>query len=497
MEGASMASASINNPAPLKILRENIISDIVFPMFLNDLHQLIALLESNHELSRIQVETDSILEIAAITERVCKQPFGGKALIFECPRGSSFPVATNLFGSLQRVCRALGMSSLDELTVRMTTLLDQIPRPVLDHLDGQISSLKDFSRFTPRLLSGHDSDLINMDPPDLTKFPFLQSWPEDGSADGHPRYITLPQVITADPGGGAPNCGMYRIQVRGPRELAIQCKAGSGAARHLDEFRRCREAMPVAIALGGAPSVTFSAMFPLPGLLDELTFAGFLRGGCIEMITCRTVPLSVPARAEVVIEGYVNPSETVVEGPFGNHTGCYSPAGAAPLLRVTAIRHRKKAVIPATLVGPPPMEDCWMAKAWERILLAFLQRLVPVVAELHFPKEWIFHQSAIISLENPSPGMVRETAGVLWAMPWFNAARLMVFIDAETNAADLSGVAWRTINSSRFSHDIFFDTSGQRTAIDATACRLPQQRIRGDADVSGLVLKRWREYGLD
>lgn len=466
-------------------------------MHCTDLRQFITLLESRNELARIKVTTDPVLEIAAITNRVCKQPSGGKALLFEQPCGSGFPVATNLFGSLERVCLALGIAHLDELTDKLSALLDQIPEPELGHLDRQIAALDGFSRFTPHISSSYDPGLTTMDPPDLTLFPFLQAWPADGSASGHSRYITLPLVFSADPSGGTPNCGMYRTQVRGSRELAIQWKAGSGAARHLEACRRRGEPMPVAIALGGDPAVTFSAMFTLPGSLDEMTFAGFLRNSSIEMVACRTVPLAVPAAAEVIIEGYIDPSETVVEGPFGNHTGFYSPAGSAPLLRVTAIRHRLEAVIPATLVGPPPMEDCWMAKAWERLLLAFLRRLVPPVAELHFPLEWIFHQSAIISLDNPAPGMVRETADLLWSTPWFGTARLLVFIDAQADGADLSGVAWRSINLSEFSHDIFFDTSGKRLALDATGCRFPQQRLRGDADVAVRVAQRWREYGLD
>ena len=466
-------------------------------MPINNLHKFISLLESNGELSRISVHVDPLLEIAAITNLVCKQPGGGKALLFEHPSGSIFPVATNLFGSLQRVCLALGIAQLNDLTDKMSALLNQIFEPELGSLDRQIRDLPDFSRFTPRISSNPDPNLITMDPPDLTLFPFMQSWPEDGSADSHSRYITLPQVFTVDPAGGSPNCGMYRTQARGPLELAIQWKTGSGADRHAEAFRRRGEAMPVAIALGGDPAVTFSAMFPLPGALDEMTFAGFLRGSSIEMAPCRTVPLSVPAGAELVIEGYINPTGTVMEGPFGNHTGFYSPASAAPLLLVTAIHHREWAVIPATLVGPPPMEDCWMAKAWESLLLAFLRRLVPTVVDLHFPPEWIFHQSAIISLDNPTPDMVRETADVLWYTPWFGAARLLVFIDAETDVADLSGVAWQSINVSSFKHDVFFDTSGKRLALDATGCCFQQKRIRGDADVAVLVARRWPEYGLD
>jgi len=467
-------------------------------MFLNDLHQFIALLEANQELSRILVETDSLLEIAAITDRVCKSHSGGKALLFEHPRGSRFPVATNLFGSVRRVCLALGIDHLDALTDKMSGLLNHVPNPDMACLDQQITALPAFSRFAPRAITaGNVPNLKAIETFNLTVFPFLQGWPEDGSASGHSRYISLPLVFTAAPGSGSPNCGMYRAQVFGPGELAIRWKEGSGAGRHLDAFRLQGERMPVAIALGGPPAMTLSAMFPLPGELDEMTFAGFLRGQPLDLAPCRTVPLYVPASSEVVIEGYVDPAETVMEGPFGNHTGSYSPAGPAALMRVTSISCRDGAVIPATVVGPPPMEDCWMAKAWERILLAFLRRLAPAVAELHFPLEWIFHQSAIISLDKPTAGMVRETAELLWSTPWFRAARMLVFIDAEADGADLSRVGWRAINLSEFSHDILFDTSGKRMALDATGCRFTRHSVCGDAAVAEQVAQRWREYGLD
>ena len=466
-------------------------------MPIKDLRQFITCLESADELARVFVETDPILEIAAITDRVCKQPGGGKALLFEQPAGSRFPLATNLFGSPRRVCMALGINHLDCLRERMSSLLGRIPNPGLACLDRRIAALPEFSRFVPTISVDHDQNLKTLVPPDLTIFPFLQSWPGDGAAEGHPTYITLPQVFTAAPDSGNPNCGMYRCQVRGPRELAIRWNPGSGAARHLEEFRNLNKPMPVAIALGGDPAAIFSAMFPLPGDLDEMTFAGFIRGEAVEMTACRTVPLNVPASSEVVIEGYVDPVETVLEGPFGNHTGLYSPAGPAALMRVTAISHRPDAVIPATVVGPPPMEDCWMAKAWERLLPAFLQRFVPAIIDLHFPLEWIFHQSAIISLDNPTPGMVRETSERLWSTPWFGAARLLIFVDADTDASDPSEVAWRGINLSEFSHDLFQDSSGKRLALDATGCRFPRQRLGQENSVKQRVEQRWGEYGID
>ena len=254
--------------------------------------------------------------------------------------------------------------------------------------------------------------------------------------------------------------------------------------------------MPAAIVLGGAPAALFSAMIPLPGDLDEMTFAGFLQGEPVSLAPCRTVPLRVPAGAEIVIEGTVAPEESVTEGPFGNHTGFYSPAGPAALLRVSAVSYRPGAVVPATVVGAPPMEDCWMAQAWERLLLALLQRLIPGIIDIRFPLEWTFHQSAIISLETPSPGMVRETARQLWQLPWFAGARMTVFTDAGSTPADSPGMAWRCINLAESPDDVFTDDSGMRRALDATGSRYHRHMLAPDPATLELVRRRWQEYGL-
>jgi 4-hydroxy-3-polyprenylbenzoate decarboxylase len=460
------------------------------------LTQFISTIEANGSLSRIAVSVDPILEIATITNRVCKQVGGGMALLFEHPTGSTFQIATNLFGSEKRVCTALAVSTLDELTVRMSTLLKRIPELEVTSLDSQIAALPEFIRFAPHEIAKSEPDMILMDPPDLTRFPFLQSWPGDGEASGHGRYITLPQVFTADLDGDTPNCGVYRVQLLGEREVAIQWKAGSGAARHAEQYRHAGKPMPVAIVLGSDPMMLFSAMFPLPGDLDEMTFAGFLRGLPFDTVPCTTVPLRIPTGAEVVIEGYVEPRETVMEGPFGNHTGFYSPAAPAALMRITAIRHRSNAIIPATVVGPPPMEDCWMAQAWERLLLAFLRRIVPSIKDIHFPFEWIFHQSAIISLENPQPGMVRNISAQLWAISWFAAAKVLLFVTADAKTTDLSHVAWKIINVTDFSKDIIHDKATARIAVDATGCDIKQKVVSPSAETLNLIAARWKEYGL-
>lgn len=465
-------------------------------MKVSPLRQFIAQLESVDELFRVSVSTDPLLEIAAITDRMCKQVDGGTALLFEHPLGSSFQVATNLFGSTTRVCTALGIKNLKELTGKLRMLLDGIPTFECESLDSQIAVLPEFSRYLPHFSATQDPALIRMTPPDVTRFPFLQSWPDDGSAAAQPCYITLPQVVTIDPDGGTRNCGVYRVQVRGDREVAIQWKPGSGAAYHAKQYHDRGVSMPVAIVLGGDPVTLFSAMFPLPGTLDETTFAGFLRGASLVMADCQSVPLQVPTGAEVVIEGYVEPGETVVEGPFGNHTGFYSPAAPASLMRITSISHRPDAVIPATVVGPPPMEDCWMAGAWEHLLLAFLQKLLPQIAEIHFPVEWVFHQSAVISLEKPQPGMVRNIAVQLWALPWFRSARFLLFVAAETSAHDLSRVAWRAINLIDLTNDMIVDEASGRVAVDATGSGETRIRVTGSAESAALVSRRWKEYLL-
>jgi 4-hydroxy-3-polyprenylbenzoate decarboxylase len=460
----------------------------------HDLQQFITALETRGELARISVTTDPVLEIAAITDRVCKEPGGGRALLFENPSGSSFPVATNLFGSHSRTALALGVDDLHDLTGKLDILLNQIAAPELATLDDQLSTLPDFKKHAPyRTAPLWD---MTMAQPDLTVFPFLQSWPGDGAVNGHHRYITLPQVYSAGPDGSTPNCGMYRAQILGSRELAIRWRDGSGAARHLKKFQSIGRAMPVTIALGGDPVCLFSALLPLPGMMNETTFAGFLRNAPIGMAPCRTHDLMVPGRADVVIEGFVDPFETVIEGPFGNHTGYYSPSGPAAVMRISSISYRDGAIIPATIVGPPPMEDCWMAKAWERLLLAFLKKFVPSVSDIHFPMEWIFHQSAIISLENPKPGMVREIAAFLWETDWFSNATLLIFADSGTAPTDLSRVAWQAINTSAFSLNMIADSSGTRLALDATGSDTTLTPLSGDPVVYQQVKRRWQEYGI-
>jgi len=436
------------------------------------------------------------MEIAAVTDRFCKLPGGGPALFFERPVDCRLPVVTNLYGSRKRVCMALGIEKLGELTSRMRDLLDPLPDTRVTTLDRQLASCAGFTRFFPHVSAECEPALACAKSSDLTAFPFLQCWPEDGSSTGHPRYMTVAQVHTTGPHGEAPNCGLYRVQVLGADECAIQWKAGSGAARHAEMWRLSGQPMPVAIALGGDPAMLFSAMFPLPGELDEVTFAGFLRGAPLTAAPCSTVPLRVPVGAELVVEGYVQPDDTVMEGPFGNHSGYYSPAAPASRMTVTAVRHRTDAVIPATVVGAPPMEDCWMSLAWERLLLAFIQKSVPLVHDIHFPFEWMFHQSAVISVSDTGPDAVRAIVAALWNLPWFAVSKIVVVVAADAEPLTLPHAAWLLINAAEMRSRIIRDPASPRVAIDATADPLPRRRLAIDSHIEARVRSRWNDYAV-
>lgn len=459
-----------------------------------DLRTFITLLECECQIFRVKAAVDPTLEIAAITDRICKQPCGGNALLFEKPGQSIFPVATNLFGSYLRSSLALGVSDLEELTVKTSDLLSTIP--VLDpkKIDLQISTLKNFTKFKPIISKAlwQENSTISC----LNDFPFLQNWENDGIKSTNARYITFGQIFTALPDGSAPNCGMYRAQIIGANQLAIRWGSFSGAARHLMKYRELNKCMPVAVTLGGNPALIFSSMMPLPGNLDEQTFAGFLCSSPLMVAPCSTIPLYVPSSAEVVFEGSVDPSESFEEGPFGNHTGYYSATGSAAVMHIHKISFRPNAIIPATIVGPPPMEDCWMSKAWERVLLAIIKKIVPDIHDIYIPLEWSFHQSAIISLESPHSGMVREISAIMWRLPWFASSKILLFVSSETPIGIAGAVSWTCINELDLCQDMIICDDNQRFAFDATGGRIPRTKVKRTDSVESLVSRRWKEYGF-
>jgi 4-hydroxy-3-polyprenylbenzoate decarboxylase len=447
-------------------------------MAYRDLRDFIARLDALGELQRVAAEVDPDLEIAAITYRQSKASEGGKALLFTRVKGSEFPVATNLFGSYTRMAAALGVADLGELTRRMERLIDfpaDAPLPVA----VACAPCQEVVRRVPDLLS----------------YPFLKSWPGDGG-----RFITLPLVFTRDPENGAVNCGMYRVRIFDDSNAGIRWKRGSGGFGHQQKYQAAGLRMPVAIAVGADPSLTLAASLPLPDPFDELSFAGFLRGAPVEMARCLTSDLSVPARAEMVIEGFIEPGETRAEGRFGNHTGSYDPGEEVPLLQVACITHRAGMICQATVVGPPPMEDCFLAKAAERLLVCFSRRQCPEIVDITLPMEGIFHGCAVVAIRKTLPGQGRRVLEALRGEGWLKKGKLLVVVDATDAAATLSGALWQALNGAQFPRDLVIE--GSCLGVDATR-KFPEEggdpeleELKQDPSVSALVERRWREYGF-
>ena len=461
---------------------------------LSSLQDFITHLEHTGNLQQVEAQVSTRLELAAVARRVSGYPKGGAALLFCHPGESLFPVAVNLFGSARRMRIALGLDSLADLTASFSEVLQGVTLSGMTGLGGRLMNHPDLACCRPVTVADGPCRETLEPGDDLLQFPFLQNWPDDGSAAGTGAYITLGQVITANPDGSDSNCGIYRCQIHDPHTLAIRWRQGSGADQHHHRFVQQGKRMPVAIALGGPPALTLAAAWPLPEGLDELSFAGWLRGAAIPTVSCPHGPLQVPAEAELVIEGFAEPDRPLIEGPFGNHTGQYDPAGPAARVTVTRITRRERAIIPATVVGPPPQEDCWMMLGWERLLAALLPRLIPRVREIRMPLPWVFRNSAIIALEHHSPRMVRETVHALWQLPWFRKARLLILVDAAIPAHDLQQVAWRVVNETDWLDDLIRDEAGGRLAVDATR-RFEGELLTDDATLS-LIEHRWKEYGL-
>ena len=445
-------------------------------------------LETCGELHPVRAEVDPDLEIAALTDRVCKS-HQNRALLFESVKGNSFRVATNLFGSEQRMALALGLEKMSALTDRFDRTLDSLQGASAAEKLLSLTAAPAWSAAAP-LLCDPPTDL-HAAAPDLSVLPIIRNHPLDGQPTHGGRFLTLPLVITADPQGKRLNCGMYRAAVTAPDRLAIKWSSTSGAAAHAASWALHEEPMPVTIALGCSPALTFAATLPLP--LDEFTFAGLLQGAPLNTFSCVN-GLVAPYDAEIVMEGYLQP-ESSPSGLFGNHSGFYTPSEPAASVKIASIKHRRDMILPATVVGRPPMEDCWLARAGGYLLLSLLKIDVPQVVALHAPFAGIFHGAVVISLKNVQ-GKGLDLITAIRKTPWFAGAKLLVAVDAEQDPADESGVLWRIMNSVNWAEDMLI--SGEKLSIDATGkASEARAAVKADARVSELVEKRWKEYGFE
>ncbi|MEW6663426.1 MAG: menaquinone biosynthesis decarboxylase [Bacillota bacterium] len=478
-------------------------------MAYQDLRSFIKVLEQRGLLKRITVPVDVNLEITEITDRVVKA--GGPALLFENVIGYDMPVLTNAFGTLERMQLALEVTSLDDVGKDILDFIQpaELPTTFMDKLKA-LPKLAQLSSFLPKTVkSGPCREVIIKDNPDLTKIPVLKCWPDDGGP-----FITLPLVFTKDHETGRRNVGMYRMQVYDGRTTGMHWHIHKDAAEH---YRKRGERMPVAVALGGDPAIIYAATAPLPHGIDEMLFAGFLRKEPVELVRCETVDLEVPAQAEIIIEGYVNPDETRLEGPFGDHTGYYSLADQYPVFHVTCITRRKNPIYPATIVGRPPMEDAYLGKATERIFLPLMRMQLPEIVDMNMPPEGVFHNCVIVSINKRYPGQAKKVMCALWGMGLMMLAKLIIVVDRNVDVQNVSEVMWRVFNNVDPRRDVLMvdgpldalDHSsplphlGSKMGIDATR-KWPEEGhtrewppdIVMSEDIINLVTRKWESYGL-
>jgi len=484
-------------------------------MGFKNLGEFLKVLREEGELVEVKAPVDPVLEITEIYDRVVKKE--GPALLFTNVRGTSIPLAINLFGSSKRMNLALGVNHTSEIARRIQSFLDIKPPQGLFEKLAMIPKLSELSVVLPRFVKHapcQEKVILEGEGRMLDKLPLIQCWPKDGG-----KFITFPMVITKDPETNQRNVGMYRMQVYDDRTTGMHWQIHKDGAEHFRKLRKGGKGrLPVACVIGADPATMFSAACPLPGGMDELMLAGFLRKKSVELVKCKTIDLEVPADAEIVLEGYVEEGEMWLEGPFGDHTGFYSRAKDFPVFHITCMTHRKDPVYVATIVGRAPMEDNYIGKAIERIFLPMIQKQFPEITDICLPWEGAFHNCLIVSIKKSYPEQGKKIIHAIWGLGQMMFSKMIVVLDHDTNSQDLKEVSWRVLNNMDPKRDIVFgegpldeldhaapkDFAGSKIGIDATRKGSeegmerpwPEDIVMTD-DIRELVRSRWKEYGLD
>jgi len=462
-------------------------------------------------------------------------PPGGPALLFENIVGHpGHKVFINQFGSERRMALALNVERVDQIAERIQGLLQmKAPEGLLDKLK-MLPQVAELTRAFPKTVSAKDApckQVILRENFNLLDFPVLTCWPHDGGP-----FITLPCVHTRDPKSGKRNIGMYRMQVYDGQTTGMHWQRQKVAAEHYREALRsaamansesdskaARVAamaettggaytvpdgasgglpqvtfgklkgtrMEVAVSIGSDPATTFSAIVPAPPEIEEYLIAGFLRGKAVEIVKCETVDLEVPANAEIVLEGYVEPGELRTEGPFGDHTGFYTMQDEYPVFHITCITHRKDPIYAATIVGKPPMEDAWMGKAVERIFLPMMKMTIPEIVDINLPAEGVFHNLMLVSIRKSYPGQARKVMAAIWSLGQAMFTKCIVVVDEDCDVQDIGEVTLRVTNNIDPERDIQF-ILGPIDSLDH-ASRLANYGSKMGIDAT----RKWKAEGFD
>ncbi len=450
-------------------------------MTYESLREFIERLEIEGELVRITEPVSPILEIAEITDRVSKSPEGGKALLFENVEGSGMPVLINAFGSWRRIQAALGVRQLDKIAQNIERFIKIAPPATLLDKAKLLPMLLQAANFPPKTVSAKKAPcqevVLTGDEVDLFRLPILQCWPEDAG-----RFITFPIVINRSLDRAIRNVGLYRMQVFDEKTTAMHWHIHKDGAHFFHEYRRAQQVMEVAVAIGADPATCYAASAPLPYGIDEFLLAGFIRKKPVPLVKCKTVNLEVPAHAEIVLEGFIDPAEMRLEGPFGDHTGYYSQDGDYPVFHVTAITHRRDPVYLTTIVGIPPQEDFYLGKATERIFLPLLRTQLPEIVDMNMPLEGVFHNCVIVSLEKRYPMQARRVMTALWSLGQMSFVKTIIAVDADVNVQNEPEILKLLLEEVDLEQDLFFSEGildvlnhasdqalyGSKLGIDAT-----------------------------
>jgi len=478
---------------------------------IEEVGEFVEKLEKAGELRRIKTQVDVDLEIAEILRRVMYSD--GPALLFENVKNHDMPVLGNAFGSLKRLEIGLETSDFTEIGQRIVDMTKMdIPAGLLDKIK-KLPELAKMTDIAPKLQkSGPVTELFD-DSPSFEKLPILKTWHKDAG-----RFITFGLVATKHPDTGIRNLGVYRMQVLDKTHAIMHWQKHKRGAHHYDMRKDAGQKIEVAVVIGADPATVYSAVAPVPEGLDKYLFAGIVRKTGIKTVKCKTVDLEAPANAEIVLEGYVDPSDIRMEGPFGDHTGYYTPPEPYPVFTLTGIMRRQKPIYLTTIVGKPILEDAFIGKVIERSFLPLIRMFQPEVVDFSMPAAGWFQGMAIISIKKRYPGQARKVMMGLWGLGQLALTKIFIVVDDDVNVHDMDDVIWAVTTRADAARDVMivdhtptdtldpaspFLNLGSKLGIDATQKtkeegyqREIQELVKVDEDIKNLVDAKWSSYNI-
>ena len=481
-----------------------------------DLREYIEWLESSGKLHKVNKKVSSDCEITEIVTRMIEK--NGPTLLFENVDNHSIPVAANLFGSEEKICDALGVDNLEDLYSKsedLISLVDKENSSLKEKIDSAFSLLN-IAKILPKSVkkAACQEKVLNTEEFSLNDLPAIKSWPLDAG-----KYLTSAMVISENPVNGKRNVGIYRIQIIDGTSAIVHWQSYKGGSQNEINAKELGiNKIPVALVIGCDPISMWSASAPLPPDVDEFILSGFIRSKAVKLVKCKSIPIEVPANSEIILEGEVDLNDYRDEGPFGDHTGYYSPQAQYPTFKLKKITMKKNPIFPVITVGKPVKEDYFLGKASERLMLPALKKISSEIVDVNMPAEGIFHNFIIVAIKKKYPGQAKKVMHTIWGTGLLALTKIIIVVDDKVNVRNLSEVSWRigvNIDPGRdillsegpaddLDHASEFYRYGGKMGIDATdkiksepRSREWPQEIEMDKDIINLVDKNWNKYGFD